>query len=336
MVRLCFKASQVACSGLPAAKIATGARRTREPLPAELAAVVPAAGWLPAGAKRSTAARVVAPISKQRPPTVFSPRCSQPDHANHEILLVGIARGRQGLRQAERHRGVVGPLARREVEWATPDRCSDGGPVIARRELERGPDCIPDGKAEHGAESAVAGSVRCERRPVRVLQRRVQFGRVSVGGRGRAGFATARGLAFHHCHRLGRRQRQQMAVACGATEKVLQRGERCRIIRLIIGPGRRRPGPRPDPRRARPPGSNHSFLLHLVQLDIEPRRIAVLVGPRDRHVYYLELRARGKENLLLVGVVGIRLDATGRTVTGDSDGPLAAELETDPGAPELL
>ncbi len=76
--------------------------------------------------------------------------------APHEVSLVALRIGQQALSQAERHRGVVGPLAWRKLKAAAPHHVSDGRVTVARQELNGGADRIANGEADDAADGAVS------------------------------------------------------------------------------------------------------------------------------------------------------------------------------------
>lgn len=94
----------------------------------------------------------------------------------------------QALGEAERHRGVVGPLAGCEVERAAADDVVDRGEGGGAAELERRAECVAGGEAEEGAVVAVAQAV--DHREYR--DRRYQNRRCRAVSRWAAAFAARR------------------------------------------------------------------------------------------------------------------------------------------------
>ena len=132
----------------------TAPRRISEPLAADSSS-----GWgstaSPVRWNRASWVRVVMPMSKQRP---FDERYPDlvPQHVAAQLVLeVELASVEQRLGEAQRHRGVVGPLARLQAERAAADHVVDRLEGARRAELERRADGVAAREAEQRADGAV-------------------------------------------------------------------------------------------------------------------------------------------------------------------------------------
>lgn len=78
------------------------------------------------------------------------------DEAGGEVMSIEARAADEAIGEGERHRGVVRPLARGEIERTAAGHLGMKGLGVAASELQRGAEGVTDGEAEESAMSAVA------------------------------------------------------------------------------------------------------------------------------------------------------------------------------------
>jgi hypothetical protein len=105
---------------------------------------------------RASASRTVMPMSKHSPVELRWPSRHQLTYPRHLIVRIETAARDQALRETQRHRCVVGPLARLQAERPATDHVGQRRERAARLELHGGADRIARGKADQRAAVTVS------------------------------------------------------------------------------------------------------------------------------------------------------------------------------------
>ncbi len=70
------------------------------------------------------------------------------DKSTHQISGIEHAAGHQAFTECQRHRRVIGPLARFQAKRTTADHVDEAGQRVAGRELQCRPNRVPNGKTD--------------------------------------------------------------------------------------------------------------------------------------------------------------------------------------------